>query len=225
MGGYHAKILRWLGYDVSTCDPDPDKGADFTDVDVGTWRSAAAVAIAVPIQYAAEEAARWHAFNGRLLLEKPVARTHAECVALADELVNVRVGVGYVERFNPVVRALQKAVVGSAVTSATFTRWNPRPSWDVALDLASHDVDLTRWLGLKCEPAYRTWAESSRLVRNVSLTVADAFHGSLTQTFDLTAYEPEDGNPLCAEWHALFTDSPDVATLQDAAAVLAALGR
>lgn len=218
MGTYHAKVLGWLGYDVTTCDPDPSKGADLTGYTAGIWEDAAAVAIAVPIQYAAEEAARWERFNGRLLLEKPMAATHAEACALADILVNVRVGVGYVERFNPQARALKAAVGGRRVSSATFMRWNPRPSWDVALDLASHDIDLANWLGLECEPAYRPWAEASRLARKVALTLES---GEAIGA-DLTAH---DSNPLCAEWHALLTDSPEVATMQDAAAVLAALGR
>lgn len=218
MGQYHAKILRWLGYDVTTCDPDPSKGADLTGVAVGMWRNAAAVAIAVPIQYAAEEAARWHSFNGRLLLEKPMARTVDEAECLADELVNVRVGVGYVERFNPVVRELRDYVEANGARRVDFARWNMRPSWDTQLDLRSHDVDLAHWLGVDDVAAYSVRARAPHCLRSISVT-NDEGSGSV---FDLTGH---DAHPLCAEWHALLTDSPDVATMQDAAAVLAALGR
>lgn len=226
MGLFHAKILDSLGYDVITVDPRRDSGADHRKIPWGLHGSTYdAVAIAVPIAHAAEAAAEWAGFGGHLLLEKPMAATYDEAVALADELVGVRVGIGYVERFNPVVRSLRKQVAGRRVTRATFTRWNPRPSWDAGLDLASHDADLAQWLGIKCEPTYRTWAESSRLVRRIDLEVAEDLSDRTwihRLSADLTAH---DANPLCAEWHALLTDSPDVATMQDAAAVLSALGR
>lgn len=92
-----------------------------------------------------------------LLLEKPFASTAAECRELTElaRSAGVRLAVGHVERFNPVVQRVFELVRGGQIGTPvhfTFTRAGPYPEADrigknVLLDLAVHDLDLLRVLG------------------------------------------------------------------------------
>jgi UDP-N-acetylglucosamine 3-dehydrogenase len=106
-----------------------------------------------------------------VLIEKPITETEEQGNALtklaADR--NVVLGVGHVERFNPAVLAL-KAHLNKGALGRVFhvraTRIGPFPARirdvGVALDLATHDIDLMRWL-LGAE-VVRVYAESKREV-------------------------------------------------------------
>jgi predicted dehydrogenase len=89
-----------------------------------------------------------------LLVEKPLAATSeeaSEVIALV-RAAGVRAGVGHVERFNPALVALRerREEVGEAILIAT-ERVGPFPDRirdvGVVKDLATHDLDLVRWLG------------------------------------------------------------------------------
>lgn len=199
MGCFHRKVLRDLGYDVTTADSAPGH-ADYA---VPPKRGFAVTVIAAPIVHLAECAAERVPFSGLMLVEKPFASTSREACELADALEPESVAVGYVERFNPQVRALRRL----APTDAIFQRWNVRESVDVALDLTSHDVDLARWLGLAAA-SYDSRAAAPRVVRQV-ITPEGAV--------DLCAH---DTSPLHAQWHAFLSGHPDYATVDDAIGVL-----
>jgi UDP-N-acetylglucosamine 3-dehydrogenase len=89
------------------------------------------------------------------LIEKPLAATVTDGSALADafERAGLVGCVGHVERYNPVLRALRCRVwdgdLGRLFQIAT-SRQGPYPDRirdvGVVLDLASHDIDLTRWI-------------------------------------------------------------------------------
>jgi predicted dehydrogenase len=91
-----------------------------------------------------------------LLVEKPLAATADEARALiaACEEAGVRAAVGHVERFNPALldlrRRAQDGQVGDVFLIAT-ERVGPFPDRvrdvGVVKDLATHDLDLVRWLG------------------------------------------------------------------------------
>ena len=91
-----------------------------------------------------------------VLVEKPLAATTAEARELADvcERAGLRAAVGHVERFNPALlelrRRVQEGQLGQLFLIAT-ERIGPFPDRvrdvGVVTDLATHDLDLVRWLG------------------------------------------------------------------------------
>ncbi len=218
MGTFHARVLRDLGLDVTTVDPDPAVGADCTTVPA--HRNFDAVCIATPIDHLVTEAERWAGHHGWLLIEKPSAPSLLEAKRLAAILHGQRVCVGYVERFNPRVRRLRELLADSPPPrTARFTRWNDRPSPDVAVDLASHDIDLRRFLGLDAPQCSVTFdSRASMPVKRREIQVYAGHRGNYL-TVDLMAH---DTSPLHAQWHAFLANRPTYgyATLDDAVAVL-----
>lgn len=89
-----------------------------------------------------------------VLIEKPVAATAVEAQELIAivEAAGVRAAVGHVERFNPALLGARERIdeVGEVFLIAT-ERIGPFPDRvrdiGVVLDLASHDIDVVRWLG------------------------------------------------------------------------------
>jgi predicted dehydrogenase len=106
-----------------------------------------------------------------VLVEKPIAATEEEGMRLAAlaDTHRVVLAVGHVERFNPAVVAL-KAQLGKGALGRVFQiraqRIGPFPARirdvGVALDLATHDIDVMRWL-LGAE-VVRVYAEAKREV-------------------------------------------------------------
>ena len=212
MGGFHRRVLMDLGLDVTTVDPSPAAGADY--LSVPQFCKPDVVCIAAPIDHLADEAARWEGHEGWLLIEKPGAPTADDARDLAYLLDGQRVAIGYVERFNPVVRRLRSLLATSSLAEADFTRWNDRPARDVALDLQSHDVDLAAFLGVT-HAKFDARANSPVKRRAIAVRAAGR-----SLTVDLTAH---DTSPLHAQWHAFLSGRPGYATPADAIGVLAAL--
>ncbi|MGZ0212937.1 MAG: Gfo/Idh/MocA family protein [Actinomycetales bacterium] len=89
------------------------------------------------------------------LIEKPVASTTADAVALRDLFANAGLigGVGHIERYNPALQSarqrIEDGLIGEIYQVAT-RRQGPFPGRiaDVGVikDLASHDIDLTAWV-------------------------------------------------------------------------------
>ncbi len=71
-----------------------------------------------------------------------------EIIAAARK-AGVLLMVGHVERFNPAVTAIKKAIEGEDILSIAITRVGPFPprmsNVGVVIDLAVHDIDLIRW--------------------------------------------------------------------------------
>jgi predicted dehydrogenase len=99
-----------------------------------------------------------------VFVEKPMAPTEEdarEMTAAAAERGLV-LGVGYVERFNPAVLALKRRLDAGAIgriVQMHARRLSPFPNRDrmagVALDLATHDIDIMRYLsGSEIEHVY-----------------------------------------------------------------------
>lgn len=85
------------------------------------------------------------------LIEKPLASSVAEAKALhSASAQGPLVMVGYVERFNPVIRRLRELLVHDQPRSLHFTRVGPSPAGNVStgviMDLAIHDLDLMLYL-------------------------------------------------------------------------------
>jgi len=89
-----------------------------------------------------------------IFLEKPLAATLPEAEALAAWVATqgIHVQLGFIERFNPVVRALQRTLANLATPAlhADFVRTGKGSARitdvDVVVDLMIHDIDLALWL-------------------------------------------------------------------------------
>lgn len=90
-----------------------------------------------------------------VLVEKPIASTVDQARALVDSARSngVTLGVGHVERFNPVILGLKDVLLSGEIgrtLQVSIRRIGPRPDRDrgagVFLDLATHDVDIVRYL-------------------------------------------------------------------------------
>ncbi len=91
-----------------------------------------------------------------VLCEKPIAATFAQGREVCDaaESMGVKLAVGHVERFNPVVRKLREVIRGGWLGDPihfSFTRVGGYPETitegnNVLLDLAVHDIDTFRSL-------------------------------------------------------------------------------
>ena len=114
-----------------------------------------AVTVACPSSMHAEVTLAALEAGLHVLVEKPVATTveDALAVAAAAEVAGKIVSVGHVERFNPAARKL-KALIADGRLGRLFriqaTRVGPLPEritdTGVTLDLATHDVDLMSWV-------------------------------------------------------------------------------
>jgi UDP-N-acetylglucosamine 3-dehydrogenase len=93
--------------------------------------------------------------NINVLIEKPLSPTYRACQNIIEyQKLNGRLaGVGHVERFNAALgeakRRLQNGELGQVFHIST-TRVGPFPARitdvGVTIDLATHDIDLTKWL-------------------------------------------------------------------------------
>ncbi|GAA0641891.1 Gfo/Idh/MocA family protein [Brevundimonas lenta] len=87
-----------------------------------------------------------------VLVEKPIAATVADARRMIDAAkANKRtLMVGQVERFNPAVDAVKRAIADEDVISIQITRVGPFPprmgEVGVVIDLAVHDIDIIRHL-------------------------------------------------------------------------------
>lgn len=163
MGRNHARILASLpGVElVGVADPDGARSALSGDVAVVPD---VADLISVGIDYAVVAApTSFHLDIGRqlasagvhTLIEKPLAKATDEAMALADmfEHAGLVGAVGHIERYNPALQAARERIaageLGDLYQVAT-RRQSPFPARiadvGVVLDLATHDIDLTRWL-------------------------------------------------------------------------------
>lgn len=87
-----------------------------------------------------------------ILVEKPIADTieNATKIIEAAKRNGVKLMVGHIERFNPIVAAIKESIADLQVVSIDITRVGPLPprikDVGVIVDLAIHDIDLTRYL-------------------------------------------------------------------------------
>ncbi|HMK70109.1 MAG TPA: Gfo/Idh/MocA family oxidoreductase, partial [Xanthobacteraceae bacterium] len=162
MGSNHARVLSGIpGVQlVGIADPDRKQrdavartlGCEaFADID-GLLRSAPdAVSIAAPTHLHHDLALRCISRGIHVLVEKPIAPTVEEghAIVAAARRAGVTLMVGHVERFNPAVESIRRAIKGQDILSIAITRVGPFPprmsNVGVVIDLAVHDIDLIRW--------------------------------------------------------------------------------
>ena len=182
MGSHHLRVLRGLaGVEVvAVADPDPARRdavaaahpglAVHADLDgaLAAHRPDFAC-LAVPIAHLPGAAGQALEAGAHVLIEKPTAAEEEDAQAvlrLAEERGLVA-GVGHVERFNPAVIALKERLDAGTIGTIVqlhARRLSPFPNrtsmQGVALDLATHDIDVMRYL-TGAEVA-RVFAETAR---------------------------------------------------------------
>jgi UDP-N-acetylglucosamine 3-dehydrogenase len=162
MGSNHARVLSDLpGVKlVGVADPDRKRCEDvartlgcaaFGDADALMQDGVDAVIIAAPTHLHRDLALDCAARGIHILVEKPIASTVEEsrAVVAAARRAGVTLMVGHVERFNPAVQSIKRAIQDQDILSIAITRVGPFPprmsNVGVVIDLAVHDIDLIRW--------------------------------------------------------------------------------
>jgi predicted dehydrogenase len=162
MGSNHARVLAELpGVKlVGVADPDRKRCdqvarslgcASFSDAGDLMRRGVDAVTIAAPTHLHREIAIDCAGRGIHVMVEKPIASTVEESRAIvaAARRAGVTLTVGHVERFNPAVQSIKRAIKDQNILSIAITRVGPFPprmsNVGVVIDLAVHDIDLIRW--------------------------------------------------------------------------------
>ncbi len=162
MGSNHARVLAELpGVKlVGVADPDRHRSdqvarslgcASFRDAAELMRRGVDAVTIAAPTHLHRDIAIDCAARGIHVMVEKPIASTIEESRAIvaAARRAGVTLMVGHVERFNPAVESIKRAIKDQDILSIAITRVGPFPprmsNVGVVIDLAVHDIDLIRW--------------------------------------------------------------------------------
>lgn len=155
MGRNHVRVYSELKsvenvtvYDINTAaasDIAAKTGTNATDSLDDLFRQVDAVSICVPTEYHYETALKAADAGVHMLIEKPVCLTSAEAISLSeiipDDLV---VGVGHIERFNPIVEEIRRIVKKPLYVE--IKRHNPASmritGSSVVEDLMIHDIDI-----------------------------------------------------------------------------------
>lgn len=206
MGSLHRKVLRDLGFRVESVDPFYPEATFRSLEEAGTDYEVAVVA--TPIADLTDQAWKINLLGVPVLVEKPLAASVSDARDFA-RYARGKVGVGYIERFNPKVLELRDWLQGKEVQTASFVRHNDRPSVDRRIDLLTHDVDLAAYLDIPLERcSFDVEDSNSERVRLITVN---------GKAWNLMAH---DTSPLHGLWHGFLTESEDVATPWDAVRTL-----
>jgi UDP-N-acetylglucosamine 3-dehydrogenase len=168
MGSLHARVLGQIEdvEVVAGVDPDRERREAFARRHPGALTHATIeealdraqvdfACVAAPAQALVETGRTLIEAGIPLLVEKPLAPDEQRALALVREAESrgVLLGVGHVERCNPAVFALKERLDAGTIGriyQIGARRLSPFPDRDamlgVALDLASHDIDVMRYL-------------------------------------------------------------------------------
>jgi UDP-N-acetylglucosamine 3-dehydrogenase len=125
--------------------------AVFADLEALVASGVEAVTIAAPTHLHHDLALACIGRGLHVLVEKPIAPTVEEgrAIVAAARRAGVTLMIGHVERFNPAVESIKRAIKGQDILSIAITRVGPFPprmsNVGVVIDLAVHDIDLIRW--------------------------------------------------------------------------------
>ena len=185
MGQNHARVYSELGVLTGVCDMNKEQlqsvasrfvATPFTDyrelleeVDV--------VSIATPTALHSEVALYALNHGVHVLVEKPICLNVEEAALMVQraEDKNLVLAVGYIERHNPVVRFVKKALENGEfgdVISAMGRRVSPNPSREgigIILDIATHEFDVIQYiLNTRIDSIY-VLTDKSRTYTGISL--------------------------------------------------------
>jgi UDP-N-acetylglucosamine 3-dehydrogenase len=162
MGSNHARVLSEMaGVElVGVVDPDRKQRefvahtlgcGEFADLQALIGSGVDAVTIAAPTHLHHDLALACIARGLHVMVEKPIAPTVEEgrAIVAAARRADVTLMIGHVERFNPAVESIKRAIKDQDILSIAITRVGPFPprmsNVGVVIDLAVHDIDLIRW--------------------------------------------------------------------------------
>jgi hypothetical protein len=162
MGSNHARVLAEMhGVRlVGVVDPDTRQRervaqalgcTAFDSLDALIGHGVDAVTIAAPTHLHRDIALACASRGIHIMVEKPIASTIEEgrAIVAAARRAGVTLMAGHVERFNPAVEAIKRAIQNQDILSIAITRVGPFPprmsNVGVVIDLAVHDIDLIRW--------------------------------------------------------------------------------
>ena len=132
-----------------------------------------AVSVCVPTKYHREVSIDTISRKIPTLIEKPMAANEAEAseIIKKSEEKNIKVMIGHIERFNPVIMELKKRIEKNElgkIYKAHCQRLSPFPSRvidvGVTIDLAIHDIDVLSYIinsGIE-----RVYAETSHKIHS-----------------------------------------------------------
>lgn len=186
MGSNHCRVLSGMPETelAAAVDPDPERRGAIAESYPGVSTHASLgealaaneldiACIATPVDRLAGCSSEALRGGLHVLVEKPTARTEAEAreVAVLARERELTVGVGHVERFNPAVRLLKAKLDDQAIgriLQMHARRLSPAPNRHsmigVALDLATHDIDVMRYLS--GSEVARVYSETARRAHN-----------------------------------------------------------
>jgi UDP-N-acetylglucosamine 3-dehydrogenase len=162
MGSNHARVLSDMAVVelVGIADPDVKQRdfvartlgcAAFADMDGLLREGVDAITIAAPTHLHHDLALECISHGVHVLVEKPIAPSVEEgrAIVATARRAGVTLMVGHVERFNPAVESIKRAIKDQDILSIAITRVGPFPprmsNVGVVIDLAVHDIDLIRW--------------------------------------------------------------------------------
>src|SRR6202167_577598 len=162
MGSNHARVFCDMAVVelVGVADPDVKQRdfvartlgcAGFADIDGLLREGVDAITIAAPTHLHHDLALQCISRGVHVLVEKPIAPSVEEgrAIVAAARRAGVTLMVGHVERFNPAVESIKRAIKDQDILSIAITRVGPFPprmsNVGVVIDLAVHDIDLIRW--------------------------------------------------------------------------------
>jgi UDP-N-acetylglucosamine 3-dehydrogenase len=162
MGSNHARVLSEMaGIElVGVVDPERKQRefvsrnlgcAEFGDLEALLASGVDAATIAAPTHLHHDLALACISAGVHVMVEKPIAPTVEEgrAIVAAARHAGVTLMVGHVERFNPAVESIKRAIKNQDILSIAITRVGPFPprmsNVGVVIDLAVHDIDLIRW--------------------------------------------------------------------------------
>lgn len=192
MGLNHARILSSLSgvQLVAIADPDvePEKATGGTrvvpDLDALLEIGVDYAVVAAPTHTHLEVGKVLAEAGVHALVEKPLAGTAEDAFAVASAFADAGLigAVGHIERYNPALReARQRLSAGELgeIYQVSTRRQSPFPARiadvGVVLDLATHDIDLTRWVtdsryrSVSAQTAHKSGREFEDLVAFVGL--------------------------------------------------------
>ncbi len=167
MGHHHARIYREMSNVelVTVVDKNPETASKvatrfqvpyYTDIDAMLNECKPdLVSLAVPTSLHYSVGVKLMEQGIHVLIEKPIAKTLEEGARLIEvaERNGVTLAIGHIERFNPAVMELQRrlaAGMAGRIYKIQTQRLSPYPpriqDAGVVIDLASHDIDLLRYL-------------------------------------------------------------------------------
>ena len=163
MGRHHVRILGAMsGVDLLyVVDRDTERATQLASpvgaaviADIAELPEVDLAVVAVPTQFHLSVATELMERGVSVMVEKPLALTveQAESLIATAEKTGVSLGVGHVERFNPVVRFLTSMELApSFLQFERLSPYTPRITTNVISDLMVHDLDLACVLA-KSEP-------------------------------------------------------------------------